>query len=472
MSLKSRLLVAIIGLIAFIFCLVDVVTYNSLQTFLIGREDQQLFQSVNEMTHELVRATQININLGTNTAGTVGTTSLQAGALGQLRDNGAIVTSIQVSYGNKTTAFQPFPLVSAASVKLATSSQQAIYVTATPKASSEAYRVLIYPLSQTYVLLEAFPLTAVNDTMTNLLHFEIYTGVLAVAAAILIGLLAIKLSLSPIDRIRKASKAVSSGDLSQRLEVSNPKTEIGELQTDFNNMVARIQEEFYLRSLSEQRLREFLSDASHELRTPLTFILGYADLLLKNSYSQDPSIEKIKEQASRMSKLIEELLVLARLDEGQKLQFEPVDLRLLAHELAADVLLLDPSRNVKVNAAEPMFVMGDSVKLRQVVTNFASNIFNHTKEGTPVSVTVTTEDNYGVYIVSDYGKGVTDLNKIFERFYRENKVKSDGSVTSGSGLGLSIVYAIIQAHNGTITARPTESDSGLTFEVKIPLADR
>jgi two-component system OmpR family sensor kinase len=307
--------------------------------------------------------------------------------------------------------------------------------------------------------------------MTNLLRFELYTGLLAIFAAILIGILVVRFSLAPIEKIRRASRAVTSGDLDQRLSVSNPKTEIGELQTDFNNMVARIQEEFYLRSISEQRLREFLSDASHELRTPLTFILGYADLLSKDSHSQDPSIEKIKEQASRMSKLIEELLVLARLDEGQRLQLEPIDMRLLAHELAADVMLLDSTRNVKVDANEPVMVMGDSVKLRQVVTNFASNIFNHTEKGIPITVGVAASDGFGIFPVADYGKGVTDLNKIFDRFYRENKVQPDSNSTSGSGLGLSIVYAIVQAHSGKIVARPTEGEKGLTLEVQIPLIE-
>lgn len=471
MSLRSRLLIAIVGLIVFIFCLVDLVTYSALQNFLISREDQQLFQSVNEMTHELIRATQLNINFGTESSGAVGTTSLQAGALGQLRQNGAVVTSIQVAIGNKPTAFQPFPQVNAALVKQVSSEFHPYYLTSTPKSSSTAYRVLIYPLGQNYVLLEAFPLTGVNETMTNLLRFELYTGLLAIFAAILIGILVVRFSLAPIEKIRRASRAVTSGDLDQRLSVSNPKTEIGELQTDFNNMVARIQEEFYLRSISEQRLREFLSDASHELRTPLTFILGYADLLSKDSHSQDPSIEKIKEQASRMSKLIEELLVLARLDEGQRLQLEPIDMRLLAHELAADVMLLDSTRNVKVDANEPVMVMGDSVKLRQVVTNFASNIFNHTEKGIPITVGVAARDGFGIFTVADYGKGVTDLNKIFDRFYRENKVQPDSNSTSGSGLGLSIVYAIVQAHSGKIVARPTEGEKGLTLEVQIPLIE-
>ncbi len=469
MSLKSRLLLAIISLVLFVFCIVDIVTYSSLHSFLISREDQELSQSASEMTHELIRAASIDLSFGSNRFGPVGTTSLQAGALGKLWQNNQIITSLQVTYGNKSVAYQPFPQVSTSLITKANLTKQAYFTTSSPKSSSSQYRVLIEPLGQNYVLLEAFPLSGVNDTMNNLLRFEIYTGVLGVFAAILIGFLLVRFSLLPIEKIRKASRSVTSGDLNQRVEVSNPKTEIGELETDFNTMVARIQEEFYLRSLSEQKLRQFLSDASHELRTPLTFILGYADLLSKEEATKDPSLEKIKEQASRMAKLIDELLVLARLDEGQPLQFEPVDLRLLAHELAADLLLLDPSRSVKVEANIPVVVKGDQVKLRQVVTNFVSNIINHTEKGTAVNVSVSQKEGFGVYTVSDFGKGVEDIEKIFDRFYRENRTQEESKSPSGSGLGLSIVLAIVQAHNGKVTARRTTENLGVTFQVEIPL---
>jgi two-component system OmpR family sensor kinase len=236
-------------------------------------------------------------------------------------------------------------------------------------------------------------------------------------------------------------------------------------------MLAQIEAAFEERRASESRLRRFVADASHELRTPLTSIRGYAELFRRGADSRPEdlakSMQRIEVEAARMGVLVDDLLLLARLDQGRPLEREPLDLRRIVEEAVDSARAVEPDRPFDLEVRGPVSVLGDEGRLRQAVDNLLDNVRVHTSARSPVRVTVRPDDDAVVLTVADQGPGLQSevATRVFERFYRGDTSRSRSM--GGAGLGLSIAAAIVEAHGGTVTVR-SEEGAGATFEVRLP----
>jgi two-component system OmpR family sensor kinase len=266
---------------------------------------------------------------------------------------------------------------------------------------------------------------------------------------------------------------IAAGDLTKRVEPATPKTEIGRLGLALNGMLSQIEAAFAERTASNERLRRVIADASHELRTPLTSIRGYAEMLRRGAAESPRDSEaarrRIEEESIRMTGLVDDLLVLARLDQGRPLEQEPIDLKAIASDAVSDARVVAPSRQISLTANGPVIVTGDDTRLRQVLGNLVRNAIVHTPPQTPIEVAVGTDDGVGRMSVADHGRGLAaeDVERIFEPFYRADPSRSRDR--GGAGLGLSIVSAVVAAHGGRVKVSQTEG-GGATFEVELPLA--
>jgi two-component system OmpR family sensor kinase len=270
-----------------------------------------------------------------------------------------------------------------------------------------------------------------------------------------------------------AAADIAAGDLSRRVEPADEHTEVGRLGRALNVMLERIEAAFAERRASEARLRRFVGDASHELRTPLTSIRGYAELFRHGAQERPEDLAKtmrrIEEESTRMGVLVDELLLLARLDQGRPLDREPVDLARVARDAVEDGRAVQPARPIDVVAEGKVIVQGDDARLRQVAANLITNALEHTPAGTPVHVRVTVDGDEAVLEVADEGPGMSDEDaaKVFDRFFRVDPARAREN--GGSGLGLSIVAAIVQAHGGRVTV-VSAPGAGARFVATIPLA--
>ena len=325
----------------------------------------------------------------------------------------------------------------------------------------------------------ALPLTAVEATMDRMRATLLGIAVGVVALGSLAGYLAVRRSLRPLRTIETTAEAIAAGDLSRRVPESPPTTEVGRLSLALNTMLAQIEEAFGARAASQERMRQFVADASHELRTPLAAIRGYSELYRMGALRTRPAVadtmRRIEDSATRMGTLVEDLLHLARMDEGRPPAQVPVDLSALARDALSDVRALDPRRASSlvtldgVGDVGPCVVLGDDGRLRQVVTNLVGNAVQHTEAGTSIEIAVGSEGNHGVIEVRDHGAGISPENagRVFERFYRVDSSRTRAS--GGSGLGLAIAATIMAVHGGTIEIRQTEG-GGATVRCSVPLA--
>ncbi|MFB9906949.1 sensor histidine kinase [Allokutzneria oryzae] len=334
------------------------------------------------------------------------------------------------------------------------------------------------------VAVVAFDTTSRAETEGSLALIELGVAVVVLVVLTLLGMAAVRVGLRPLEDVeRTAESIIAGGDLSRRVPVrSAPGTEIGRLAMTLNTMLTQIDGAFQQRAESESRLRRFVADASHELRTPLAGIRGLAELHRQGAVSPDEVtrlLSRVEAESTRMSVLVEDLLLLARLDEERPASREPVDLIPVAAEAIESVRALDPGRPVSLvilpeespsEDVPPPLVLGDEQRLHQVAANLLGNAFAHTPRGTPVTVRagVAPDGEHGVLEVIDHGPGLTadQVEHAFERFYRGDPSRT--RTTGGSGLGLSIVAAIVTAHSGTVHHSPTPG-GGATFTVRLPL---
>jgi len=277
----------------------------------------------------------------------------------------------------------------------------------------------------------------------------------------------IKLSMKPLEKIEATAEKIAAGDLSARLENFEPDTEVGRLSTSLNTMLSRIEESFAARTESENKLRRFVADASHELRTPLTSIRGFAELHRQGAVPDGEKtrelIARIEKESMRMGYLVEDLLMLARMDQSRELVIADVDLSHLVNEAVSSAQAAGPDHPVTMDIAHDVHTQGDADKIYQVVTNLLANARAHTPAGTPIHI-ATYSDESGSYVtVADKGPGLSpeDQARVFERFYRVDSSRQR-SGSDGSGLGLSIVDEVMKAHGGTVSVA-SELGDGATF---------
>ncbi|ASR37186.1 hypothetical protein BAY61_21765 [Prauserella marina] len=330
----------------------------------------------------------------------------------------------------------------------------------------------------------AASLSEVQATITRLNTISLATGAGLLIVLTVVGSFAIRAGLRPLRRIEVTLAGVAEGDLSQRVPaMAAPGTEIGRLSGALNNMLAQNEAAFTAKERSEARMRRFVADASHELRTPLVGIRGFTKLFRMGALTAQADVERtmdrIERESLRLTRLVEDLLLLARLDEqrdpASSLDLTPMDLRTVAADALHDVRALDPSRPVELTgpdgeAPSAAPACADEARMRQVVTNLVGNAVRHTPEGTPVRIGVGTVDDRAILEIADVGPGLTSEQqaRVFDRFYRadDSRSRSDGG---GAGLGLAIAHSLVTAHGGTISLT-TAPGAGATFRVSLPLA--
>jgi two-component system OmpR family sensor kinase len=272
----------------------------------------------------------------------------------------------------------------------------------------------------------------------------------------------IKISMRPLEKIEDTAGKIAAGDLSARLDNFEPDTEVGRLSTSLNIMLSRIEESFAVRTLSENKLRRFVADASHELRTPLTAIRGFAELHRQGAVPEGEKtnelISRIEKESIRMGYLVEDLLMLARLDQSRELVMDSFDLSTLVNEAVTSAAASGPDHSVTSQITPGVMTIGDADKIYQAVTNLLANARAHTPAGTSIKVSVGSNQTGAFVSVADNGPGLSkeDQLRIFERFYRVDPSRQR-SAQDGSGLGLSIVDAVMRAHGGSVSV---ESDLG------------
>ena len=313
-------------------------------------------------------------------------------------------------------------------------------------------------------------LAEVDRTLQRLGFFFLILGLLALTAVGLVSRWIIAISLKPLEQVEETAEAIAGGDLSARLPAAKPDTEVGRLTTALNTMLGRIEESFEARVNSESKLRRFVADASHELRTPLTAIRGFAELhrqgAVVGAENTKELVGRIEKESIRMSTLVEDLLLLARLDQSREMVQEPVDLNALLTEAVASAKAAGPNHLIELSLpSAEVFILGDSQRVHQVVANLLANARTHTPDNSQIKVALEQGVAETVISVSDNGPGLSedDQERIFERFFRADPSRARTS-GEGSGLGLSIVDAVMQAHGGYVSVQ-SKLGAGATFKL-------
>ncbi|WP_051468158.1 sensor histidine kinase [Actinomadura oligospora] len=356
----------------------------------------------------------------------------------------------------------------------------------TPSRGGHGWRALVLPttMGDGSRVVVAASLAEVDATLDRVRRNCLAVAAVTLALLTLLGRFAVAAGLRPLRRIEETSAAIADGDLSRRVpDFAAPGTEIGRLSTALNGMLARIETAVAAQAASEARMRRFVADAGHELRTPLAGITGFTDLYrmgaLDGRADVDHTMDRIEREAVRLSRLVEDLLLLAHLDEHAGtdrlgLRPAPLDLRALAADALHDLRALAPTREVRVTGpgggpAGPAPALGDERRLRQIVVNLIGNAVAHTPEGTPVRIGVGTEAGRAVLEVEDKGPGLSpeQTGHVFERFYRADGSRSRAA-GGGSGLGLAIAQSLAHAHDGTLEVRSSPGEGAL-FRLTLPL---
>jgi len=340
------------------------------------------------------------------------------------------------------------------------------------------YRAVIeHGLRDTTILLAA-PLTEVDAAIGALIRDLLLIGLAALAAVVSLGWLILRRGLQPLEAMSAAAGAIAAGDLTVRARQPHDGSEVGRLAGAFDGMLDRIEAAFAeeraaraAKEASEVRLRRFVSDASHELRTPLTTLRGYADLYAAGGLSAgaelDAAMARIAGESERMTSLVEDLLLLARLDQGRPIGREPVDISGVLAEAIADARATEPDRPIEAAVADGVVVDGDADRLRQVIANLLTNVRVHTPPDAAVEVGLSAREGRVELRVADHGPGIDPdhAERIFDRFYRADGGRPRDR--GGSGLGLAIVASIVAAHDGEVHFEHTVG-GGATFVVRLP----
>lgn len=475
-SLRNRLILSMLVLATIAIGASDFAATNSLRSFLISQADNQLNEVVQTSLLRLDRAgiasEASNEDDDKNTLrplrplGGVPTTTavtlldLEGNVVGQV--GGQFANSIDIKEFHKLTPDEivlrkgkPFTIPGA-------DDQPDIRAIA---------RILPSGIGSVVI---SVALDSVDKTLRGLKGIFFLISLLVLLIIAIVARYLIKLSLKPLSKIQETAASIADGDLSARLPEVNPGTEVGRLTGSLNTMLSRIEESFAIRTESESKLRRFVADASHELRTPLTAIRGFAELHRQGAVTGEEKtkelISRIEKESLRMSSLVEDLLLLARLDQSRELTIDPVDINHLVNEAVASARAASPGFEITViTASDEVFVLGDSMRIHQALANLLANARTHTPVGTKIGVDVSQDDVETRISVSDNGPGLSqsDQERIFERFFRADPSRARVS-GEGSGLGLAIVDAVMKAHDGSVEVK-SELGNGAIFTLHFPI---
>jgi two-component system OmpR family sensor kinase len=474
-SLRARLLVGLVALVATGLAAAAIVTYEEQRSFLLARVNQEVANArlpvavTLGLIHPGGRGARPQ-QPGASTRGAP-TTLQTSGTYALLLDaTGKVIETHAFSYDQ--AAPSPPELPAKLSISQFRSTRLHLFTVASKGDSGLRYRVAAFAITEGRVLVIGVPLRDVDQTLSRLVVVELLVGAGVIMALTALGWVVIRLGLRPLERMGRVASEIAHGDLTRRVSPDDPRTEVGRLGASLNEMLVQIEQAFEARGESEDRLRRFLSDASHELRTPLASIRGYAELFRLGAASDPGELERamarIEAEATRMGVLVENLLLLARLDELPEIRFVPVDLRELAEHAAQDTRAVAPDREVSLAVDEPTPVLGDPEQLRQVLANLTRNAMIHTPAATSIEISVRRAGDRAVLEVRDHGPGLPagTGDRVFDRFWRTEAGRSRGR--GGSGLGLAIVKAIVQAHHGDVHAANAPG-GGAVFRVTLPI---
>jgi len=324
----------------------------------------------------------------------------------------------------------------------------------------------------------AIDLSDVDSTVRSLAWSQVGIGTAVLVVLGIAGYWVVHRSLRPLVEVEQTAAAIAAGQLDRRVPERDPRTEVGRLSLALNGMLAQIQHAMALSvasaeqaRMSEERMRRFITDASHELRTPLTTIRGFAELYRQGAARDvEMLMSRIESESRRMGLLVDDLLLLARLDAQRPLDRHRVDLLALATDAVHDAQSIAPKRTITLQVVDgpgTPEVLGDEPRLRQVLSNLVANALQHTPETAGITVRVGTAGGDAVLEVADRGPGMTqkDAQRVFERFYRTDSSRARAS--GGTGLGLSIVDSLVTAHQGRVTVT-TAPGRGCCFRVSLP----
>jgi two-component system OmpR family sensor kinase len=456
----------------------SVATYLFLSSFLMSRLDQELHSALGPVDQALDQVTS-----GGNTFGPPigGGAAIPAGTYGAFLDTSGKPypgAAVVFEYGHGSSKPSPPRLPSGLPGSSTGPSAGSTLFSANSADGTARYRCIAVPLTNTSngsvagSLVVAIPLSDTLGTLHRLLLVELLASIAVLVAAGALALWLVRVGLRPLREIGDTAGAIAAGDLSRRVERADDSTEVGRLGLSLNAMLGQIEEAFSRRAESEERLRRFVADASHELRTPLTSIRGYAELFRRGASDRPEdlarSMERIEGEANRMGVMVEDLLLLARLDQGVPLAKQRLDLAAVAAQAVQDARAADPAMPVAFDTSGPAFVDGDELRLKQVLDNLLSNARVHTPSGTAVQVTVASGDRVTV-TVADEGPGISGemAESVFERFVRIDAARTREN--GGAGLGLSIAREIAVAHGGSLKLVP--NPRGARFVLELPRAD-
>jgi two-component system, OmpR family, sensor kinase len=395
---------------------------------------------------------------------------------------GAVVSPTAAATAASTTAVPALPNWTQARVV----TQNGDPFTVASVGSGPRWRVRAQVVGQ-FIIMDASSLDDVDSAVNRLELDELVIGLTVLVLIAGVGYWIVRSSLRPLADVEHTATAIAAGDLSRRVPHRDPRTEVGRLALSVNGMLSQIETAFRVRRASEeaalaseQRMRRFVTDASHELRTPLTSIRGFAELYRQGAAGSPEDLarlmRRIEDEAARMGLLVDDLLLLARLDQQRPLEREIVDLVVIGADAVHDATAVAPDRAITLEimpGPTPPEIVGDESRLRQVVANLVTNALTHTPSGTPVTVRVGSRvESTGllaVVEVSDSGPGLDPeaSARVFERFFRADPSRNRS--LGGTGLGLSIVAALVAAHGGRVELE-TAPGEGATFRVLLPAA--
>jgi two-component system, OmpR family, sensor kinase len=472
-----RLVAAVLALVAVALGAAGVPTVTALHGYLLHQVDDQLRTIGEPVRHGLPPGPWLPPPGPGGERGGTGRLRLPSVFLLAITDQSGAVTEMLESplrFG------QPGPVLPQwTPEQVATRHMRAVTVPAVEGGGQ--WRLVAVPLPDASgSLLVATSLASVDATLSRLTFLELIIGGAVLVALAGVGYVLVRSTLRPLAEVKDTAEAIAAGDLTRRVPEYPLSTEVGQLSGALNGMLAQIESAFRTQQASEmaarnseERMRRFVADASHELRTPLTSIRGFAELYRQGAAGDVPRLmSRIESEAARMGLLVEDLLLLARLDAQRELTRAPVDLVALAADAVHDARALSPDRKVTLEVAHNErvpIVLGDESRLRQVLSNLMTNALTHTPPGTPVTVGVATEPGWAVLSVTDRGPGLDaqDAQRVFERFYRADSSRT--RARGGTGLGLSIVAALTAAHGGVADLN-TAPGAGAVFRIRLPLA--
>jgi two-component system OmpR family sensor kinase len=488
-TLRARLVAGLLALLAVVSIIIGVVSVLSLNQFLMHRLDQQVTSASGRSANcygssDCQRPGGGNGPSGPNAGNPDGNDDNILGAAGTATGTlGAHISKGRVDSASVLAGFgEPQQALGTGAKTTLTK----IPVDNRPHtvdlgSGLGAYRVVSSRAPDGDVLITGLPLSDVRSTVYRLAAVIVGVSLFGLLLAAFLGIAIVRLTLRPLRRVASTAARVSElpldrGEVALGVRVpladTDPRTEVGQVGAALNTMLDHVGSALAARQASETRVRHFVADASHELRTPLAAIRGYAELTRRRRDELPPDVthalERVESETVRMTGLVEDLLLLARLDSGRPLEHLPVDLSSLLVDTLSDAHVAGPGHRWDLDLPdEPVTVSGDAPRLHQVVANLLANARTHTPAGTQVKATLSADDGSAILVVSDNGPGIpaTLLPDVFERFARGDGSRSRAA--GSTGLGLAIVAAVVEAHGGTVevSSRP----GATAFTVRLPL---